>query len=169
MKNNIKYVILATVIVAVLLISFTALASNTCEGPKELCDQLLSLRQNLEHQRLMTSTDELSIERTMGVSASIALILKVFISVVTANKKEMKTEKGKTAIRLILVLLGAALFIVSNLAFGMKWWESLILALGGPASITIHEVWKLVLVLFGKKKLDDVDKELEAIKNEDSK
>lgn len=142
-----------------------------CEGPPELCQQVLDLNKKLAEQQAVSekyameadkkaslaTTDERkkNEERTAKIiagAAVLAVILKGLLSMLRSWKSYFKTEKGKAWVRVITILVGAGAFVAANVGMGLPWWQALILAGGGPGAIWFHEMTDLVLYLLGKKK-----------------
>lgn len=83
--------------------------------------------------------------KLMGLMALLAAIFKLSMSGLKLTSKVFfKSDKGKNILKIITLLLGVGTFLVSSMAIGKTWWESLILAMSGPMSMVVHELTKLV-------------------------
>lgn len=149
-------------------------AVQKCEGPVELCSQIVDLKKkladqkSLSDQKALEKSDEVkkkekeSSERTMKVIAAasmIAVALKILLSLLKSWKGYFTTDKGKAWLRVSTLIIGLLAFILTNIGFGMTWVESLILAGGGPGAILVHELQKLIPVLRGKEKMPPSDED----------
>jgi hypothetical protein len=147
-------------------------APTGCEGPKELCDQVLDLQAKLNEQKAVAdraagaaATEKTALQlaaerkhrdRTMklvAAAAVIATVLKSLISALRAWKGYFKTSKSRAQMRLITLTTGFVAFILTNIGFGIPWWQALIVASGGPGAILVHELTKLKPALQGKAEL----------------
>jgi len=117
-----------------------AAQSTSCNGPKQLCDQVTQLRTQLNKAQGKTEKTD---EKFIGMMASIAVGLKILISLAQKWKEDLfKSEKGKLYLHLSIAALSIVIFVVSNMGLGMTFWQSIILALGGPLSSYVHEIVK---------------------------
>jgi hypothetical protein len=166
------------VLVSAFLVS-PAFAEKKCEGPPELCEQIIQLRENLEKQKAINAETELSkikdeeklaqikekqkqkedkTIKFIGVMSTIAVALKILLGFLTRWKDSLfQSDKGKATIRIVILLFTILIFLTTNMGFGISWWESLILAAGGPLSMSLHEMLKLVPVVRGNKKLSEIE------------
>lgn len=139
-----------------------------CEGPADMCAQILDLQKQLDAQKaetakvpadkidaIQTSVDTQKSKSTklIGVAVVLAIALKLLMSAVKGWLDFFKTDQGKAAIKSILLVLGFAAFILSNIGMGIPWWQALIVAGGPPGAILVHEIMDLIPVILGKKKL----------------
>jgi hypothetical protein len=94
--------------------------------------------------------DDVRVKRTnrlMLWAALLAAIFKLLLSGVkiTGGMPDFwKGERGKAALRLTTLGFGGLVYLASTLAMGMSWWEALLLAMSGPASMIIHEYSRLI-------------------------
>lgn len=173
MKNYILALIISITVVfsspALAQTDVSAISAHTkCDGPKELCDQILSLNGKLAEQKSVLDKintekteaqkqqEKVNQDRTMkliAVAGVMAAVLKALLSALSGWKDYFKTDKGKAWVKVITLVIGFLAFILSNIGFGIPWWQALIVAGGGPGAILIHELSKLVPVLEGKKPL----------------
>lgn len=153
-----------------------------CEGPAQLCQEISELQEQLENQKNLRKaaeskeSEEVSkaraegrraddhekeerMKKVIGLAALMAVILKLMVSSLNSWKGYFTTDKQKAWLKVSLIGIGFITFLLTNIGYGIPWWQALILAGGGPASIAVHEVTKLVPVLRGKKKLADAEKE----------
>lgn len=79
------------------------------------------------------------------------MALKAIISALKSWTTWLKTDKQKAVMKIGLLLLGFLAFILTNLGFGLPWWEALIVAGGPPGAILVHEIVDLISVLQGKE------------------
>lgn len=163
-----KFMVLMALMLANMLPT-TAFAQDKCEGPQELCAQVSELKQALAAQKAASDTATKqqvqalqSQSNAQGSRATkvvafmglLAVILKIATSLLTTWKDAFfKSDKGKAGIRIAIIVVGVLTFLASNMGFGMSWWEALVLAMGGPLSMAIHELSKLIPVLRGKAAL----------------
>lgn len=147
-----------------------ALAQQKCEGPPELCAQIQSLQTALKQRQdtvndmsnkekvsdaaevVKDKTKEDMMKRAVAGAAVMGILLKVLLSVLKNWKEYFTTDKGKAWLKASTLVVGLLAFVVSNVGYGIPFWESLILAGGGPASIAFHELGKLIPVIQGKAK-----------------
>jgi cation transport ATPase len=161
-----------------------------CEGPKELCAQILELKAKLDAQKAekekvsaekdtanaekdkanaekdtakaekdsakleAEKKDAENVARMIAFAAILAILLKSLVSALQSWKGFFTTDKQKAWLKIITLVVGFAAFLLSNIGFGIPWWQSIILAGGGPGAIMVHELMKLIPVLLGKKKYE---------------
>lgn len=142
-----------------------------CTGDPQMCAQVMELRHQLAVQKQLAKSDkdaavaaeasdqQTKTARMMAMAATIAVILKMLISAAKSWTDFFTTDKGKAWIRISTLILGFAAFILTNVGFGISWWQALIVAGGAPGAILVHELTSLVPVVEGKKKLADVPPE----------
>lgn len=167
-----------------LLIATVAVAqvpATRCEGPTELCAQILDLKAKLDAQKALTDQrgaekdsanaqkekaaaesttvvlktekkDAENVARMLAFAAILAVALKTLVSVLRSWKGFFTTDKQKAWLKIAMLVIGFLAFFASNIGFGIPWWQSIILAGGGPGAIMVHELMKLIPVLTGKKK-----------------
>jgi hypothetical protein len=168
-----KYIsmwITATLTAFILCLALPAIAEDSkCNGPPTLCAQILELQskltlQNIEHQKAIRAEAQASENRTvsnagkMAAGAAIfAVILKLLLSGISNWRDYFNTDKGKAWVRLITLIVGFLAFIATNIGLKMPWWQALILALGGPGAILVHEITKIIPALQGKGPLPPSD------------
>lgn len=168
---------LAVLLFVVLALPATAQAQTKCEGPTELCTQILQLQSEIEAHKKLTAdaqtaknaddvkvasyqeeqkTREQKMLKFFGFMSGLAVVLKILVSLLTTWKNNLfSSDRGKAWIRVSILVLTLAVFLATNLGFGIPWWQALILAAGGPLSVFLHEMAKLVPVIRGKAKLPD--------------
>lgn len=79
-----------------------------------------------------------------GVMALLAALFKLLLSSVKAMGLLTFWRRRQAAvIRITTLVLGIAVFLMSNLLAGMPWWEALMLSLSGPGSMVVHEYSRL--------------------------
>lgn len=180
---NFRKLIGITILAGSLSISPTVSAQEKkCEGPAQLCQEISELQNQLENQKSLRQaaeskeTEEVSkarveakkeddhekeerMKKVIGLAALMAVVLKLLISSLNSWKGYFTTDKQKAWLKVSLVGVGFITFLLTNIGYGIPWWQALILAGGGPASIAVHEVTKLVPVLRGKKKLAEAEQE----------
>ena len=130
-----------------------------CNGPVELCAQVLELKSVIASQKqtvLSASKEEESSEtsgKLLAAAALAAVILKLLISTLKSWTSWIQTDKQKAVMKAGLLILGFALFVVGNVAIGLPWWQALIVAGGPPGAILVHELTDLFRVFKGEKPL----------------
>jgi len=163
---------------AVLLAPVVVLAqpapAQKCEGPAELCAQILDLKGKLDAQKALTDQkgaekdtakaettttvlktekrDAEGVAKMLAFAAILAIALKTLVSVLKSWKGFFTTDKQKAWLKISMLVVGLLAFLASNIGFGIPWWQSVILAGGGPGAIMVHELTKLIPVLMGKAK-----------------
>lgn len=164
-----KFVFLLCLIFTVGLARTAQAQDQKCMGDPQQCLQIMQLQQDLAAQKALTArtrtdTVQATAQQTsdraaklIALSATLAVVLKILISVLSSWQGYFTTDKGKAGLKIGLVSAGFFVFLFTNFGFGIPWWQSVILALGGPGSIMVHELTKLIPVLRGQKKLADVD------------
>lgn len=188
----VKKVLLAAIAAAILSISIPATAQppgdQKCEGPSDLCSQIVELKARLEEQKAQTEKktaekdtataekdtaraetktstlqtekkDAENVARMLALAAILAVALKALMSVLQSWKGFFTTDKQKAWLKVTTLFVGLLAFLASNIGFGIPWWQSVILAGGGPGAIMVHELLKLLPVLRGKQKLADAEAE----------
>lgn len=150
-----------------LLVPSRAAAQDRCEGPPELCAQVLELKSKLEAQKALTDKKEAErvsaaaeletkeaerAARMIAMAGVLAVALKMLVSVLRAWRGFFKTDRQKAGLKIATLVIGFLAFLAANIGFGIPWWQSVILAGGGPGAILVHELTKLVPVLRGKRK-----------------
>lgn len=162
-----------------MLLSFTTLSfsqDKKCEGPPDMCSQILDLQSKIKAYESAKNThteddktekiiiedkvedkvekkNKNTSEKLVAISAVMAVILKLLISAIKSWTGFFKTDKGKAALKSILITFGFAAFILTNLGLGIPWWQAIILAGGPPGAILVNELSSLFPVILGKKKL----------------
>ncbi len=136
-----------------------------CEGPAELCAQVQDLNQRIAELKRDKATGEASagaakeekleerVQKVIAAAGIISVALKMLLSGLASWKPYFKTDKGKAWLKVITVVVGLTAFIASNVGMGIPFWQSLILAGGGPASMAVHSIWQMIPVILGKSKL----------------
>jgi hypothetical protein len=165
---------------AILAISVPAVArAQKCEGPEELCAHIFQLQKDLDSQRKLAadakkaeidskrvvltlkSQQEDQDTRTtkfIGAMGTLAIVLKILLNLLTSWKNTLfQSDKGKAGIRISILVVTLGIFLTTNMGFGIPWWQALILAAGGPLSMVLHEMMKLIPVLMGKGTLPPDD------------
>lgn len=161
-------------------------AQQKCEGPADLCAQIIELKAKIEAQKELANkaVNEKNAEikaldkkrendaaKMVAFAATLAVLLKALLSALKGWKSYFKTDKGKAWLKIITVVVGFVAFILTNIGFGIPWWQALIVAGGGPGSILVHELSKLIPVIRGKAPMppDSEDSKSENSNLEDSK
>ena len=161
-------------------------AQQKCDGPADLCAQIVELNSKIEAQKALSekAAGEKTAEaraldqkrsgdmaRMVGIAAILAVVLKALLSALKGWKSYFKTDKGKAWLKVITVVVGFAAFVLTNIGFGIPWWQALIVAGGGPGSILVHELMKLIPVIMGKAPLpaDERDSDKPPAKPEEPK
>ena len=149
-----------------------------CDGPAQLCQQIADLQAQVQVQKDMKdqaalkehadlaaakaandAAEEERMKKVIAAAALMAVVLKLLVSSLKSWKGFFKTDKQKAGLKIALVGLSVAIFLVTNMSYGIPWWQALILAGGGPASIAVHEILKLFEVLSGKKTYEQAEQE----------
>jgi hypothetical protein len=162
-----------TVLVASLVLLIPSISysqEQKCDGPPALCAQIKELQQDLNKQKSLSASNSLKISQedqekeakhkalvmklTAG-AASMAVALKILLSLLANWKDYFQGDKGKAWLRIITLSVGLLAFLASNIGFGIPWYSAIILAGGGPGAIVIHEIMKIIPVLKGKEKYSD--------------
>jgi hypothetical protein len=170
MKNIIKVlmiVLFGLLVIPTIQIPIAKAQTTQCEGPAELCSKINDLQDKLHKlEQSGTSQEKKSgskdITKAIAIAAAIAAALKLLLSSLKQWAGFFKTDKQKAALKVITLFVGLGAFMATNIGFGMPWWEALIVAGGGPGSMLIHDLTKLIEVFKGEKKYDDVKKDLES-------
>jgi hypothetical protein len=168
LKKALCLAALAVFVSSVLLVPAAAFAQAAkCDGPPELCAQILDLRGKLEAQKALTDKDQGEktaavkaaeqsqtdkLAKAMAAAASIAVVLKLLLSGLKSWKSYFTTDKGKAWLKITTLGIGFLAFLLTNFGMGLSWWQALIVAGGGPGAILVHELSRLIPVVEGKKK-----------------
>ncbi len=156
--------ILAAIVLSLAFL-FSAAPSSAqakCEGPAELCAQVVELRQKLDTVRAddANKSDADTSEKAakaVAVAGFLAIALKTLLSVMSGYVGYFTSDKSKAWVRVTTIGVGLVAFFLTNVGLGMPWWQALIIAGGGPGSIALHELMKLIPVILGKAKLPPTD------------
>ena len=143
-------------------------SAQKCDGPPELCQQILELNKKLAvvKQQSVKEAEKKAAEldtkkeqetddkmaRTVALAAAMAVGLKMLLSLLEAWKGYFKDVRGRAALKIITLVVGLIAFIATNVGLGLPFWQSIVLAGGGPGAILVHELTKLIPVLRGKQK-----------------
>ena len=148
-----------------------------CEGPAELCAQIMDLRSQLAAQKNLTARKEeektevvqvkdnekvqavqtearnmaATSTRMIAFAALFAVVLKLAISVLKSWKTYFTSDKGKAWLKITTLAMGLGALLLTNVGLGLPFWQSLIIAGGGPGAMVIHDIVDLIPVLLGKK------------------
>jgi len=162
-------VLLALSVFSISNISYSQ--EQKCEGPPELCAQIQELRQSVEKQKALSKNESLKVDQTAqekeekhknlmmkltAGAASLAVALKILLSLLGNWKGYFQGDKGKAILRIVTLSVGLLAFLATNIGFGIPWYSAIIIAGGGPGAIVIHEIMKIIPVLKGQKKYADV-------------
>lgn len=152
-----------------------------CDGPPDLCAKIFELQSKVEEQKSLVekaegqkTVEKLAKEKreqdtTMKLIATagiMAAVLKALLTALSGWKDYFKTVKGKAWLRAITLVVGFLAFILTNIGFGIPWWQSLIVAGGGPGAILVHELMKLGPAIKGKGPLPSETSDGEEEKDE---
>lgn len=159
-----KLFFLISILASVFVISPALAQEKKCEGPDDLCSQIVDLQKKIDDQKavIKQNNEEIAIKDTQdaekaakltAAAALMAVILKLILSVLSNWKEYFKTDKGKAWVRLSTLVIGFLAFIATNIGLGIVWWQSLIVAFGGPGAILVHELAKVIPALRGTGKL----------------
>lgn len=96
--------------------------------------------------------DAENVARMIAFAAVLAIALKTLVSVLQSWKGFFTTDKQKAWLKIATLVVGFLAFLLTNIGFGIPWWQAIILAGGGPGAIMVHELTKMIPVLLGKKK-----------------
>lgn len=151
-------------------------AEQRCEGPAELCQKVVQLQAALDAQKRLSAGRDVKeqgdiakvrasddqaraarMAKVIAAAATLAVALRMFLLTLQSWRSFFTTDKGKAWLKAITVCVGFVAFFLTNVGFGIPWWQALILAAGGPGAIVVHEMMKLVPVLRGKKAYADAE------------
>lgn len=174
----IRKLILAASAAAVFLIALPAASLpeyEGCEGPIELCDEVMELREQIqkleeldeakEAESVQKLEDAKAVEkreaegkaaRSIAIAAVIAIVLRQILQSLKGWNGFFTTDKAKGWIKVITITIGLAAFVAANIGMGIPWWQAAILAGGGPGAMAVDGIIKMVPVLLGKKKYEEV-------------
>ncbi len=182
MKKFVTAILVLVLVLAAVIIPGHSIAQQQCEGPPELCAQVMELQEKLAAQRVIASKEkgeqtaeekakaaeqEVDAAKAVGLAAMMAVFLKALLSALKGWKSFFTTDKGKAWLKIMTVVIGFAAFFLTNVGFGIPWWQSLIVAGGGPGAILVHELMKLFPVLMGNKPLPADSERLDSEEEED--
>lgn len=174
MKSLRPFLLLLTLLTSMVLSSFAApalaQAPTGCAGPPELCQQVQDLTAKLQAEKAakaavikdegkqvavaVVKDDQAKSDRTaklIAMAGTLAVVLKVLLSVLDQWKGFFTTIKGRAVLKLITVGIGFVAFMLTNIGFGLPLWQSLILAGGGPGALLVHDIVEIIPALNGKK------------------
>lgn len=98
--------------------------------------------------------DAENVARMIAFAAVLAIALKTLVSALQSWKGFFTTDKQKAWLKIATLVIGFLAFLLTNIGFGIPWWQAIILAGGGPGAIMVHELMKMIPVLLGKKKYE---------------
>lgn len=138
-----------------------AQAAGACGGPADLCQQLSDLQQQLTvaRQQQGGSLSMASGVRLLGGAGTEAVLLKVAISMLRGWSPFFKTDRSDAVVRMITIVAGLLVGVLTHVAGGVPWWQSVIVMAGGPGAVAFHELWKLIPVAEGKEKMPPDEKD----------
>jgi len=145
-----------------------------CDGPPDLCTQLRDLNAKLAQARNLKKAAEAKVEekvdkevakevarddqkkeermaKLIAFAATLAVGLKILMSMLEAWKGYFTTIRGKAILKLVTLVVGFVAFMATNIGLGLPWWQSLILAGGGPGALLAHDLAEIIPALNGKK------------------
>ena len=96
-------------------------------------------------------TQKNQLAKHLAFMLALAALFKILLSVLKWTSDWWKTTTAKNTIRIITIVLGMVVYVVSNLAMGMSWPSALLLSLAGPMAISINELFDIVMQLITKK------------------
>lgn len=158
-------------VLLVLVLSLFALPSlaapeiKGCDGPAEICAQVRDLNQKIVELRATKAKDSAAataaedqknaerMQKVIAAAGILAVVLKMLLSGLASWKDYFQTDKGKAWLKLITVGVGLLAFVASNVGMGIPFWQSLILAGGGPGAMAVHSLHQMIPVILGKGKL----------------
>ncbi len=162
--------LILALLLSVLLVPSAAFAQAKCDGSPELCQQVLDLTAKLAAEKAakeavakdegkqvavaVARDDQSKSDRTarlIAIAGTLAVVLKILLSVLDQWKGYFTSIKGKAILKLITVAVGFLAFVATNIGFGLPWWQALILAGGGPGALLVHDVVEIIPALNGKK------------------
>jgi hypothetical protein len=145
-------------------------APTGCDGPPELCQQVKDLTAKLQAEQAakaavikdegkqvavaVVKDDQKKSDRTaklIAMAGTLAVGLKILLSVLDQWKGYFTSIKGKAVLKLITVGVGFLAFMATNIGFGLPVWQALILAGGGPGALLVHDIMEIIPALNGKK------------------
>jgi hypothetical protein len=152
------------IIIFISSLSLSYQQDSKCEGPAELCSEVEQLNLKIEELKNLkkenaekvNQENEESAARSLIFSAMLAIGLRQLLQVLKSWKGFFETDKQKATLKIITIAVGVFAFIFTNIGMGISWWQSLILALGGPAAMAVDSSIKLVPVFLGQKKYHEV-------------
>ena len=81
----------------------------------------------------------------LAIASIIAAGLKILLSLLKLTGAAV--FKNKYFLKIAPLVVGLLIFVFGQLALDEPWWVVVILSLGGPGAILVHEVWKVIPVL----------------------
>jgi hypothetical protein len=96
-------------------------------------------------------TQQNQLAKHLAFMLALAALFKILLSVLKWTSDWWKSATAKNTIRVITIVLGMVVYVVSNLAMGMSWPSALLLSLAGPMAISINELFDIVMQLITKK------------------
>ena len=137
--------------------------ADDCTGSAEVCAEIRSLRSKVGELR--ESNDKMAelsgvkentsdrMAKSIAIAGTMAILLKMLTSVLRGWKGRVHADADKAKIKIASISVGVLAFLATNIGAGLPWWQAIVIAGGGPGSIAVHEIMKLVPVLQGKKKM----------------
>lgn len=178
-----RAIVLALMLLAASLLSLPSSAQEAqgCDGPPELCQQLQELSVKLAAAKAAKAATEAKVEqkvdrevavevakddqkkeermaKLIAFAATLAVGLKVLLSVLEQWKGYFTTIRGKAIMKLVTITVGFVAFLATNIGLGIPWWQSLILAGGGPGALLVHDLAEIIPALNGKKQAREDEK-----------
>jgi hypothetical protein len=112
----------------------------------ELQSTIENQQNKLDQQTKTNLTNETNTKKFIAAAGSIAVFLKLLLSILKDCQPYFDTESGKKWIKIITVVVGLLTYFVSNIACGAPWYQAVILSLGGPAAILVNEFAKSIVI-----------------------
>lgn len=167
MKHLIALVLSVLLAVSVSVPLSFAAQPKGCDGPPDLCAQIIDLNKKLSESKAAAAkttekkvaevraaeeqSKEEQMAKTIAGAASLAVALKILLSLLDKWKGYFKGSKGKAWLKVVTLVVGILAFVATNVGLGVPFWQSLILAGGGPGAILVHELARIIPVLRGQK------------------
>jgi len=83
-------------------------------------------------------------EKLLIILGLLAALFKLLISLLKVLSKWFTSKVGGTVIRISTLVLGVGVFLVTNLALKMPWYDAVWLSLSGPGALVLHELTLLI-------------------------
>lgn len=152
----------------------SVVSAQECEGSPDFCREFSLVQEKLKrtesdlqvfkheaevlNESLVANTSHVAEEiggqtaKVAAMAAAIAVFLRSLLNFLQSAEKIPSSPKAKAWMKVSTLFVGFLIFIASSLGMGMPWWQAIILAGGGPGSILVNELAKVLPIILNQSK-----------------